>query len=202
MLRLTVHPDQKSLTRTAREFQAAANALPHIRGQAIRATTRHIQRESIRLVAKDLRVKQSDIKKRGAVRYRFTMGRGGPTGSVTTISARRLSARFFKPIQRKKGVSLRIGDGREIKPGTFLARLNYRTAGGTGGTTQAVGIRERASRVPIAMLHGPSPGRVAGKSPRLREIVEREAPKRLTEDVTRTLRRHIDLQRARAAGVV
>lgn len=202
MLELTVKPNRRDLTRVAGEFRTAAHRFPRIRGQAVRSTTKFIQRRARAITAKELGVPQKTLKARGAVRYRFTRGQGGPVGSVTTISSRRLSARHFKPTQRKKGVSLRIARRRRVYPGTFFAPISYRSAGGNTGNVDAVAIREDSGRLPIAMLHGPSPGHVAQGLDAIRDLADREAPERLTEEVRTKLRRYIDLQRKRAAGVV
>jgi antitoxin component of RelBE/YafQ-DinJ toxin-antitoxin module len=112
--------------------------------RAINRTAASAKTAMVRVVAKDMKLKATDVRERIGVRH-ATPGR---LAAQLTASAKRLPLKDFGARPTRRGVSANTGGGRKVYPGTFIAQM------GTGH----VGVFGRTStkRLPIAEHFGPS----------------------------------------------
>lgn len=185
----SVEVEKRSLRRTTAELLGVRDGMPRAISGTIKRSTNTVRSRTVRALARNLGVKNSDIYKRGASRRpvrQFTTPQPlADTGHIQ-ITGKRLPLSRFKPRQTAQGVSYKVDRrGRRRVEGSFLLR----TSSGHLGVFRRRGPKSRK----LVELFGPSVPHVAQNDDTVKNIVDVQAPqileKNLASQVDRLLSR-------------
>lgn len=159
---LKVRIDQAKINEFQRMLKDIPKAMPKVMSRGINRTATQARTQIARSLSKRIGVKVGDVRKRVAIDPKANYSRWR---SVVRISGRRLSLRYLKPKQTKKGMKIKHGRERILIRHAFPAlkgwfiRLpaagGYKTNIGVEHALEVSG-KQLVKRMPIARIKGPS----------------------------------------------
>jgi len=181
--------DKQKLKRLERELRGfGKTALPRVMSRALNRTAGQARTASSRLLSQQSGVKVGDVKKR------IILKRASYSSwhSAIRVSSKRLSLRYLKPRQTRRGLSVKSGRKRVTIRHAFPALkgwfIRLPAAGGykqTIGVTQAKEIDQtrKVGRLPIGRIRGPILSRIFAAADEQVRDIQADSAHKLQENI-------------------
>lgn len=200
----TVEVNKKQLRRVAALLKNVPAKIPAILSRAVNKTANAARVQAVRAIAKDTKLKQSYIYKRGVRDRPITMKNATYKNleAVISISQKRMPLSRFNAKQTKKGVSYNLGRGRTIAEGSFLRRV-YGKAGAAYGRRMGweghMAVMKRGKRG-LYELRGPSLGYVSTSAAGILRRAVSLANEKLPTEINTQIQVELTRQARRSTG--
>jgi hypothetical protein len=200
----TIEVDKKQLRRVQSLLKNVPNKIPAILSRAVNKTANAARVQAVREIARDTKLKQSFIYKRGVKDRPITMKNATykTLEAVISISQKRMPLSRFNAKQTKKGVSYNLGRGRTIAKGAFLRKVHGKAGKAYGmrmGWEGHDAVMKRGSRG-LYGLRGPSLGHVSTSAAGILRRAVSLANEKLPKEINTQIGVELTRQAKRSAG--